>query len=137
MTRPADRLQARSDRNAAVKLFRFQQTIVRRVKVITLNVETGERQAVARGFFRMFVRSGDFAHPLAQTNRTRAALQRCLQALHRAIGRAVLDKQVSIKKSRFDFANRFSVIVSHEVVEAKVYHKQFSPEANLSPGNGD
>ena len=66
MARAADRLQAAGDRDAVVELLCFQQSIVRRVEIVPLNVKTGERQTMPRRFRRVLVRGGDFAQPLAE-----------------------------------------------------------------------
>src|SRR6266508_4655926 len=89
---------------------------------------------MTRGLFRMLVRCGHLAHALAQTDRSRAALQRSLQALQRAIGRAVLNEQLGIQERGLDFADSFFLIVTHVLITRghspppprKVYHKRFS-----------
>ena len=85
MTRATNRFQTGRDRNAVIKLLRFQQTIVGGIKVVSLDVKAGQRQTMPRRFFRVLMQSGNFAHALAQGNRSRTPLQRHFQALHRAI----------------------------------------------------
>ena len=87
---------------------------MRGVEIVALDVETGQRQTMARRFLRVLVRRGHFAHALTQRDRSRAAIQRGAQALQRAIRRAILDEQLGIKQGRLDFANRFFVIVAHQ-----------------------
>ena len=92
MPRAPNRFQTRRDRDAMVELLCFQQTIVRGIEIITFDVETRQRQAVARSFLRMFVRRRDFAQALTQKDRARVVLQGGLQAFQGASGRAVLDE---------------------------------------------
>ena len=64
----ADCFQPRGNRNAIVEELSLQQTFVRRVEITPLDVETGQRQTLARSFVRVFVGSGHIAHALTQLN---------------------------------------------------------------------
>ena len=114
MARAANCFQAGADRDALVERLCFQQTIVRGVEIVALDVQTRQRQTMPRGFLRVLVRRGHFAHAFAQRDRPRISVQRRAHTLQRPIRRAVLEEQLGIEQGRLDFANRFFVIVAHE-----------------------
>src|SRR2546425_13168571 len=107
MSRPPNRVQTSGDRNAIVQSLSFQQTLVRRVEVIPVDVKTGQRQTLARGFIRVLVSRGHVANALAQRNRSRTALQGGSQTLQGSIRRTVFDEQFGVEQGRLDFTNWF------------------------------
>ena len=68
MSGAANCLQTGGDRNAIVEKLSLQQTFVRRLEIIPLDVQTGQGQTLARSFVRVFVGSGHVAHALTQLN---------------------------------------------------------------------
>src|SRR5262252_5079368 len=113
MTRPANRFQSSGDRDSIIKLLGLKQTIMRRIKIIALDIQTGERDAMAGRLFSKLMRLGNFAQSFTQGDRSGTALQRGPQALHGAIGRAVFDEQLRVEQSRFDIADRFFGMAIH------------------------
>src|SRR5437667_7150413 len=113
MSRAANRIQTRGDRNWIVQSLSLQQTLVRRVEVIPIDVKTGQRQTLARGFVRVLVGRSHIAKALAQWNRSRTALQGGSQALQSSIRRAVFYEQFGVEQGSLDFTNRFWRFVAH------------------------
>src|SRR6266403_2371699 len=132
MTGAPDRFQPAADRDARVELLGFQQTIMRGIEIIALDVETGQGQALARGFLGMFVGRADFAHALTQRDRSRVMLERRLQTLQSSIRRAVLDKKFGIKQRSFNFANGLFMILVHISIK-RVSAVRLSREGNSPP----
>ena len=66
---PADGFEATRNVDAWIEILGFQQPIVCSFEVLALDVETSQRQALARRFIKILVTGSDFAQPLAQRNR--------------------------------------------------------------------
>src|SRR5438105_15354127 len=103
MSGAANRFQTGGDRNAIVKGLSLQQTIVRCVEIITVNVKTGQRQTLARGFVGVFVAGGYVAHALAQWNRSRSTLQGRSHTFESSIRRAIFDEEFCVEQGCLDF----------------------------------
>ena len=64
--RAANRFQSCGDVDAYVELFGLEQTVVGRVEVVALDVETGECEALSGGFFGLFLGGVDLAQAFTQ-----------------------------------------------------------------------
>jgi hypothetical protein len=73
------------------------------VKLITLNVETGQGQTLSRGFVSLLMRNADFAHALAQGNGARISFYRHAQPFYRPLRRLILDEKLGIEQRRLGF----------------------------------
>src|SRR5437879_2824222 len=88
----ANRVRAGRNRDARVQVFGFEQTVVCGLKFLALDVETGERETLARCFFRVLGRA-DLTQPFSQLDGTRAAFKRGAKSVDGAFRRLILDEQ--------------------------------------------
>jgi hypothetical protein len=88
-----------------VKLLGFEQAIVSRIKILSLDVEACQGQALAGGFFELFVTGADFPQALTELDGTAVHLQSGAQAFYGAFWCLVLHKELGIEQGCFDFAD--------------------------------